>query len=51
MGAKLRAYRELYDYLKLFKDKLAVEITWLGTAEKHSIQRFSTYLIVKGNVF
>jgi len=50
-GAKLRAYRELYDYLKLFTDKLAVEITWSVTAEKPSIQRFSTYFIVNCNVF
>jgi len=32
-GAKLRAYRELYDYLKLFTDKLAVDITWRVTAD------------------
>jgi len=50
-GAKLRAYREAYDYLKLFTDKLAVDIIWRVTAEKPSIQRFSTYFIVKGNVF
>jgi len=51
MGAKLRAYREVYDYLKLFTDKLAVDFTWRVTAEKPSIQQFSTYFIVKGNVF
>jgi len=33
-GAKLRAYRELYDYLKLFTDQLAVDITSRVTAEK-----------------
>jgi len=42
---------EVYDYLKLFTDKLAVDITWRVTAEKPSIQRFSTYFIVRGNVF
>jgi len=49
-GAKLRAYRELYDYLKLFTEKPAVDITCRVTAEKPSIQRFLTYFIVKGNV-
>jgi len=42
---------EVYDYLKLFTDKLAVDITWRVNAEKPSIQRFSTYFIVRGNVF
>jgi len=46
-GAKLRAYREVYDYLKLFTDKLAVDFTWRVTAEKPSVQRFSTNFIVK----
>jgi len=50
-GVTIRAYRELYEYLKLFTDKLVVDITCLVTAEKPSIQLFSTYLILKGNVF
>jgi len=29
-GAKLRAYRELYDYLKLFTEKLAVSTASLS---------------------
>jgi len=36
-ATKLRAYRELYDYLKLFTDKLAVDNTWRVSAEKPTI--------------
>jgi len=32
-GAKLSAYRKLYDYLKLFTDKLAVDTIWRVTAK------------------